>query len=340
MNDEYRIGNDRAPRSNSKTRRLTDLLNLDGSQISQADHDKAVELIDVYSATTLLSDDVKLSLLLKKATILQQHGNVASALRTIQQYEELAQGKYIPEYYLCKGKILSQTCINPDTLGGYLECVEKSSVFSSTKIRSKLSSLYWRTSILWYRKNMNKSDLYLSIHRDLSESEQYQMAHNRQLIGFSSVVRAAQEPTQSILELEKYSAILIQSVYDYQHIENFQWLEKCLLSNLLMVALIDYLAGSYIKYYKKLFCIRSLFKSYVIKANDEAISEIVSIVKLFFPESFSLLFCKDLPRFIKTHAFGKILREIYLDADYELVNYMNDSSVDLIKLYEHLVLCS
>ena len=309
------------------------------AQSSKSNYQKTIELIDVYAGEDFLDEQTRSSLILKQAILFQQNGDIPSACKAIKFYESLSlkQSQHDTEYYTCKGKLLSQISADPARLSAYLDSISQKSLFKSEDGKKELSSLYWRASVLWYTKDMQKSDFYLSTHRGFIDAESYQNAHNHQLIGLSSIIKIAKEGASSKSLINTSFDALTQSFSEYVEVKNFRWLNKCVASNLLMMALIDYSTRLPVKFYKKIFYVRKLFILYEIGYNDEAISEIISVIKKFFPEVFEILFSNQISTFIMKHALSEILREIYLEVEHEFLDIASFQSIDTVALYKRLI---
>jgi len=307
------------------------------AEASKSNYQRTIELIDICAGENSLDEETRSSFILKQAILFQQNGDVHNAYEALELYKNSTQQQYNTEYYICKGKLISQDSSDPDRLSEYLDLVEQKDLFRNTDSKKELSSLYWRASVLWYTQDMQKSDFYLSTHRGFIETGSYQNAHNHQLIGLSSIISLAQEGISNKYLINKSFDALIQSFGEYIEIENFRWLNKCVASNLLMMALIDYLAKLPIRFYKKIFYVRKLFSLYEIEHNDEAISEIISVIKKVFPEIFEILFTKNISIVIRKHALSEVLREIYLEVEYEFVDTTSSQTVDTVALYKRLV---
>jgi hypothetical protein len=309
------------------------------TQSSKLNYQKTIELIDVYAGENSLDEKTRSSLLLKRAILFQQNGDIPSACKAIKLYERLSlkQNQQDIEYYTCKGKLISQVSADPARLSAYLDSISQMSLFINEDRKKELTSLYWRASVLWYTQDMQKSDFYLSTHRGFIDTGSYQNAHNHQLIGLSNIIKIAKEgiPNKNLINTS-FDA-LTQSYSEYVGVHNFRWLNKCIASNLLMMALIDYFARLPIKFYKKIFYVRKLFVLCQIGCSDEAISEIISVIKKLFPEVFEILFSKQISFFIRQHALSEILREIYLDVEYEFLDFTPSQSIDVVALYKRLV---
>lgn len=308
------------------------------AQTSKSNYKKTIELIDVCATDYLLDEETRSQLILKQAILLQENGDKINAVKALNTYKNLTKQDLKIEYYLCKAKLISQVTNDPNRLSSYLGCLQKSPIFKTTSGKQKLVSLYWRTSVLWQTKDFQRSDLYLSMHRNLANIGTYQNAHNHNLIGFSSIIKLANEQTAPNKKLaDQAYNMLIQSFSEYVAIRNFRWLNKCVISNLLMIALFDYLKKSWIKAYKKVFYVRKFFYLYKIDSNDEAISEILSVVRKAFPEIFEILFSTNIMTIIKNHAFCDFLKEIYLEVEYEFIDFDLQSQIDISSLFIYLV---
>lgn len=301
-------------------------------------YENAIELLDLYKSDKTLDRDTKSYLLLKEAILFQQNGDLLSAQNTLKAYELLAGSNRSVEYYICKGKLVSQLSKNPDRLSHYISSVERKDIFKNLDNRQALSSLYWRSNVLWQMYDRKKSGLYLSAHKDLVELGSYQIPHNFQLIGFSKIIDVSVnyfKPTAK--QLGASIDMLVHSFNEYRKIKNFQWLDKCIISNLLMLALVDNLGNRTLSYYRKLFFVRKLFALHNITPNDEAISEIFYVVKKMYPESYQVIFTRDISRFIQTHALSNILRELYVEVEREYMDRFEIDKIDMVTLYKDLV---
>lgn len=219
-----------------------------------------------------------------------------------------------------------------------MEFLEQKDLFSNSDYKLSLSSLYWRASVLWQTQNFEQADFYLSKHRDYIEFGSYQHAHNDSVNGLLNIIKLANENTSSNRYLiEKSFDMLAQSVIKYREIENFKWLSKCTISTLLMMALIDYCAKQPIKFYRKIFYVRKLFSIYNLEYTDEATSEIVSVITKVVPEVFDILFSRNFTRFIQNHALADLLKETYLEIEYELIDITSHQMIDISNLYTSLV---
>lgn len=301
-------------------------------------YESTIELIDLFKTDKTLTREAKSYLLLKEAILFQQNGDLSRAQNTLKAYELLAGSERSVEYYICKGKLLSQITKNPDKLTRYIDTIRKKDIFRNVDNRQALSSLYWRSSVLWQMYDRRKSEFYLSIHRDLVEIGSYQIPHNFQLIGLSKTIDLSGDSTKpNGSDLSKSIDALVHSFNEYNNIENFQWLDKCVISNLLMLALVDHLGKRPLSYYRKLFFVRKLFALHNITPNDEAISEIFFVIKKMFPEAYQVIFTRDIARFIQTHTLGDILRELYLEVEKEYTERFDVDKIDVVTLYKDLV---
>lgn len=301
-------------------------------------YESTIELIDLYKSDKTLTREAKSYLLLKEAILFQQNGDLSSAQNTLKAYELLAGSNRSIEYYICKGKLVSQLTKNPDRLTHYIDSIRKKDVFRTLDNKQALSSLYWRSSVLWQMHDRKKSDFYLSTHKDLVELGSYQIPHNVQLIGlFKAINLSADDIRPNGIELGKSIDALVHSFNEYNKIKNFQWLDKCIISNLLMLALVDNLGKRPLSYYRKLFFVRKLFALHNITSNDEAISEIFYIIKKMFPEAYQVIFARDITRFVQTHALSDILRELYLEVEKEYTDRFDVDRIDVVTLYKDLV---
>ncbi|MBD2043769.1 hypothetical protein [Microcoleus sp. FACHB-672] len=309
------------------------------AQSSKSNYQRVVELIDVCVHNSFLDEKIRSEGVLKQAIIFQENGDIKNAQKALKIYQSLKGQNLSREYYLCKGKLVSQITNNPKTLTSYLKFLEQQDTFKNSDAKKSLSSLYWRVSVLWQMQDFYQSDLYLSIHRNFVEIGSYQNAHNHQLIGLSNIIKLADEQTTVNSHLlNKSFEMLIQSFSEYGEIENFKWLNKCIASNLLMMALIDHIGKMLIRSYKKVFYVRKIFYLCKIAPNDEAISEIISVIRKAFPDVFEILFTQKISEVIRKHSLSDILREIYLQVEHEFIDITLEQEIDILSLYKYLVL--
>jgi hypothetical protein len=83
--------------------------------------------------------------------------------------------------------------------------------------------------------------------------------------------------------------------------------------------------------------VRKLFALHNITPNDEAISEIFYVVKKMYPESYQVIFTRDISKFIQAHALSNILRELYVDVEREYTDRFEIDKIDMVTLYKDLV---
>lgn len=313
------------------------------SAIAQAQktnmYEKTIELIDSYIDTneTVLTKDVQSQLILKEAILFQQDGDILNAYNAIKAYERLAGNDLDVEYFICKGKLISQITKSPTKLDLYISNIKDIDIFQNPENKKALSSLYWRVSVLWQMYDIEKSRYYLSIHKDFSEIGSYQIPNNYQFNALAQIIKLSDEKLKiGGNKINNSIDILLQAFEHYAKVENFNWLDKCIISNILMMALVDKLGRRPLSFYKKVFYVRKLFSLNHITPNDEAISEILFVIKKIFPEVFEIVFTENIGKFIKNHALSDMLREIYLDVETEFIDYSYNKPINMVELYKSL----
>lgn len=315
------------------------LVNKSIAQASKENYQTTIELIDVYVSNDLLREEERSNLLLEQAILFQQNGDAIQACKTLNLYESLSIKNFNTKYYLCKGKLLSQVNKSPHKLSLYLEFIEQKDIFQKPENKKLLSSLYWRASVLWQMEDIPQSNIFLAKHRDLTEIGNYQDAHNYSVNGLLNIANTAKQKSNfsKMSYIDKSLDMLVQSVDKYAEIENFKWLNKCIVSNLLMLALVDYFLKSPIKFYRKIFYARKLFIMFKIGYKDEAIAEIIAVIKGEVPEVYEILFCKNILSFMQKHPLSSVIKEIYLDVEYEFIEITSQSKLNVVDLFRFLL---
>lgn len=297
------------------------------------DYNTAIELIDLKLKDTSYELEKKhtSNLMLQKAILYQQSGNVKKSINALREYKNFSEKKE-KEYYLCLGKIISQHFNSADKLSLYLNKLKK---IKEIRINDDaLASLYWRLGILYQSYDIKKSKENLIIHRDHCRYGSYQVPHNYQCNALTLLSKNKQEKI-ILNKISKIKNILFDAYEMYIGIDNFAFLEKCIISNLLMIALADSLQGRVVQYYKKLFFCRKLFHIYGIHHTDEAMSEIFYSIKVYFPEAFEILFSKDISKFIINNSMCSIIKDIYIEVSHDIL-YMTNNHIDIIDIYNGL----
>lgn len=306
-------------RSNSKIKKIA---NYDVFSIEQLD-------VNIAHNHKLGNFNHMNELLLEKAKLHQKKGEIQNAYSSLDKYAKISKIKD-NEYYLCIGKIISQTSKTPEKLQTYITYLENIKGIE----KNELAALYWRLSILYQPFNIRASTEYNEIHKHHTGDKEYQIAHNIQCKALGEIFTSVQN--KNLTYTDKIITRLHDSYTKYSNIKNFTYYDKCILSNILMTAIVDYILGRKIQYYKKLFYCRYMFINNNIHRYDEAMSEIFFSIQTINPESFIILFQKNIWEFIEKHAYSDFLVEIYNLTKEEIKNdHIN--SVALSKTYERLL---
>lgn len=260
---------------------------------------------------------------LDRAIHLQKNGLTNSAVIELKRYKSLIKEPVV-DYYICIGKIISQKTKEPEKLESYIKSIRLKKIKPE-----EISSLYWRLSLIYSPKNKKISNYYLKYHLD-SSSGGYQVPHNIQCNAINIVHSGETNRLYSVEDI-------LQSSYEkYLEIDGFKYLEKCIISNIIIRSLIYYISGSHFLCYTKIFFCRLFLLENVIAPSDEAMSEIFFLIRKKFPEIYVMLFTKKLAETIKNNKNGKEMYYSYMKA-LEYYKYCNENNITVKDYYSSLM---
>lgn len=326
----------------TKREQVEDLINesLKSSERTK-DYYETIDLINTFqnSYSSVLSKEKNSELALKKAILFQKTGDTIKASKSLLLFENANPNfENSLEYFLCKGKIISQSNKDPKVLEEFVEEIETKDLFNIPSNRHSLASFYWRLNILFSCEDNKKSKNYFSKHRELSEVGSYQFAHNIQCEAITNIKMIRSDNKINNQLLSTIPELLAESYKKYNELNNFTYLDKCLVSNLLLMATFDRMSKQILSYYRKTFFVRKIFKKMHIKPNDEAMAEILSIIKNLFPDMYNLVFLNSISSLINTGKKNSIIKEIYLEVELEFERIFKiDYNSFVINIYKSLV---
>jgi len=308
---------------------------------SEKNYQETLDLINTFQSAYLssLSQEKISELHLKKAILFQKTGDLINANKSLFLFENSNSNfENDLNYIVCKGKVISQTDKDPKKLEEFVQSIERSGLFSSYQNRQSLASFYWRLNILFSCMDNKKSNYYFSKHKEIAEAGSYQFAHNIQCEAITNIKKMKNENKINNQLLETIPELLSESYKKYIGLNHFTYLDKCLASNLLLMATFDKMSNHIISYYRKIFFVRKIFNRMHIKHNDEAMAEIFFIIKKLFPDIYNLVFSNSISHLINSRKDNSLMKEIYLEVELEFERiFRADLNSFVINIYKKLV---
>jgi len=248
----------------------------------------------------------KADVLLVQALVSQKFGSLDLALPLLDKFDWASEydidSLQFQNYLGCKAKILTQQNVNPEGLGDYYK-------LGGSDLKK---SLLWRESLMRLPAERSKSLSLLSHHEEVAGDSFYQQAHQYWCKSFCTYfIHEASNESEIFMYLDDLHSQLFNSFLLYRKAPGFYYKEKCLGSNIILLALLQRSKGNFTKYYELLFYVRDLYRRMRVKPFHEAMPELLVLFSLISADIQQIVFEEDIWRFVRGHKKAHLIRDAY-----------------------------
>jgi hypothetical protein len=306
---------------------------LESAAIPGNRQEDVISAIDCVLTSDALHLQTRLELLLKRAVLYQQIGRLGAASRALSLYRRTANGPVDTRYHICRGKLISQSNHDPAAFREYVERLQSKRTRAAAGGGPDLAPLYWRLAVLTAPRDRVEAARYLDHHEASVASDGHQRAHSAQCQALAHLATWDQTGRLAAAARRSSENLLHEAFTSYARLDTFHHRDKCIGSNLALLAMLSYTRDRPRRFYAALLSARALFELRGVAPRHEAMAEISRILRHSNPEEYDLLFGRSLSNFISDHSSGALIRELQLDLSSWISQ--QDSSVDTaLALYQ------